>query len=208
MLALDHRGLGGGVLVDELESVLVLTSDELVGLPGESLLVSMKVGIGAGLGSGGSIEVSLLSVHNQSLGDEVVIGLELGIKSGFLLFDGSTVGSLHSWEGSVLVVGGGELGSSSALGGTGGGIGISSSGGSGLRCGLGTLSDLEGLGGGVIVVGLNNIIGLSFLKVTLVIVVGETLVAPGSSADILLLNSDGLGGGEEGGDSDSEFHLF
>ena len=98
MLTLDLRGLGGGVLVDFLESILVLASNELILLEGNSLLVGEEVGIGGSLSGGGGIEVSSLSGGDEILLDLVIEGLEGGIKSGFLGLDGGTVGILSSWE--------------------------------------------------------------------------------------------------------------
>ena len=61
VLTLDLGGLGSGGLVDELESILVLTSLELILLVGDSLLVGLQVGIRSSLGSGGGSKVSGLS---------------------------------------------------------------------------------------------------------------------------------------------------
>merc|ERR1711988_1556423 len=117
VLALDLRGLGGSVLIDVLESVLVLTSLELILLPCNSGIVGSEVSIGSVLGSGGGIKISLLSGLNKVLGNFVIESLKVGIEGSLLGLDGSTVGGLSSLESwSVGVWGGSELGSGLRLG--------------------------------------------------------------------------------------------
>ena len=106
MLAEDLRGLGGGVLVDVLESVLVLTSLELVFLPCNSGIVGSEVGISSVLGSGGGIKISLLSGLNKVLGNFVIESLKVGIEGSLLGLDGSSVGGLSLLEIWVRLVGG------------------------------------------------------------------------------------------------------
>merc|ERR1719263_2643392 len=105
VLALNLGGLGGGVLVDELESVLILTLNELILLPGNSVLVGLQVGIRGGLSSGGGSKVSVGSGRDESLGNIVISGFEGSIKSGLLGLNGSGIGGLSLLEAlSVLVV--------------------------------------------------------------------------------------------------------
>jgi hypothetical protein len=98
VLSNDSGGLDGGVLVNKLKPILVLSSDELVRFEGESLLVSLEVGIRSLLGSLGGIEISLSSVHDEGLGIELILGLVFGIKGALLGVDGSLVGSFLIWE--------------------------------------------------------------------------------------------------------------
>ena len=80
MLTLDLRHLNGGVLVNELESILVLTSQELVLLVGNSILVGLEVGIRFVLGIGGGVKISSFSIEDVGLLNMVIESLELGIK--------------------------------------------------------------------------------------------------------------------------------
>merc|ERR1719503_439575 len=202
VLALDLGGLGNGVLVDVLESILVLSSLELIRLPGESLLVGLQVGIGSGLRGGGGSEISTLSG-----GDEVglnlgVISLERSIESSLLSFNGGLVGSLGLGESSLVLVGGtSEFSGGSTLGSTSSGI-SSGSGGGGTSGGSGILgvSIRDGRSGEMLVLG--NVVSLSLVEVSLIVVVGETLVAPFTTA--VITDGDGLGVSEEKS-SNSEF---
>merc|ERR550514_913010 len=100
MLSLDLRLLGSGVLVNELESILVLSSLELILLVSNSLLVGIEVGIGGLLGGGGGSEISVLSIENVSILDLLVSSLQRSIKSSLVGLDSGlisiSVGS-ESW---------------------------------------------------------------------------------------------------------------
>jgi hypothetical protein len=196
VLALDLGSLGGGVLVDVLESVLVLTSLELVFLPCNSGIVGSEVSIGGGLGSGSGIKISLLSGLNEVLGNFVIESLEVGIEGSLLSMNGGTVGGLSSTESrSVSVWGGSELGSGLRLGSTSGGISTSSSGLMGISSSLSSGSLVVGLGGTVESVVLGNLIGVSGISGWLIEVISETLVAPFTLA--VTIEGDGRGGGDE-----------
>ena len=98
MLTLDLRHLNGGVLVNELESILVLTSQELVLLVGNSVLVGLEVGIRFVLGISGGVKISSFSIEDVGLLNMVIESLELGIKGGILVTDGGGSSLLLSWE--------------------------------------------------------------------------------------------------------------
>merc|ERR1712070_433621 len=161
MLSLDLRGLGSGVLINVLESILILTLDELILLIGNSLLVALQVGIGSSLGSSGGSEISVLSSGDESLGTLIISSLESSIKGSLLSVNSGTVGSLSSLErSSVLVVSSSESSGGIGLGSTSSGIsssGSSSRGGSG---GLGSVGIVVSDGGTVEMLGLGNIVGL------------------------------------------------
>jgi len=130
VLSLDLGGLGSGVLVDELKSVLVLTSLELILLVGNSVLVGLQVGIGGSLGSGGGGEVSGLSGVYEVSSNLGIISLEGSIKSSLLGLNGGGVGSLSTGESSLVLVGGtGESGSGISLSRSSSGVGTGLSGG-------------------------------------------------------------------------------
>jgi len=203
MLAVDLGGLGGGVLVDFLESVLVLASHELILLPGNSLLVGEEVGIGSSLSSGSGIEISTLSGGDEVLFNLIIESLKVGIEGSLLGLDGGTVGSLGSWESTGLVGSGGEssgsitLGtSSSGISSLGGGLGGSGGGGSGIGSSL-------GLGGTVESLGLGDVVSLGLVEGWDIVVIRETLVAPFTIA--VVLEEDSVGASDKEG-SDCEFH--
>ena len=206
MLAKDLRGLGRGGLVDELESVLVLSSHELILLVGNSLLVGLQVGIRGSLGSGGSGQISVLSSGNKLLGLSVIESLQGCIQGSLLGLDGGGMSSLSTLEScSILVASGGELGSSSSLGLTSFIIGL-------LGGSLLVLSGLEvsgsgggGLGGTVESLGLGDVVSLGLVEGWDIEVVWETLVAPFALA--VILEEDGIGASDEES-SDGEFHFY
>merc|ERR1712048_87777 len=128
VLTLDLGGLGSSVLVDESESILILTLNELILLPGNSVLVGLQVNIRGSLGSSSSIKISGLSSMDEGLGNFIISGLKGSIEGGLLGFDGSGIGGLSSGESSsILVISTGESGSSIGLGFTSSGISSSGS---------------------------------------------------------------------------------
>ena len=98
MSAGDLGSSDSGIGVDELESILVLTSEELILLPGNSLLVGLQVGIRCSLGSGGGGKVSIFSGRDEGLSSGIISDLEGSIEGSFLGVDGSTVGSFSGLE--------------------------------------------------------------------------------------------------------------
>ena len=104
MLGLDLRYLRLGVLVDKLESILVLTSQKLILLVGNSILVGLEVGIRGILSSSGGIKISSFPVENVGLLNMVIKSLELGVKGSILSTNGGGSSIFLTWESSFLVV--------------------------------------------------------------------------------------------------------
>ena len=181
------------VLISELDSVLVHSLMELVLLEGPSLFVGGQVLIRGFLGSLLSVEILLLSLKEEGLGDELVISLELGVISGFLGMERSIPGSLlTAVGGSIFVVSAGEGGKSTGLGRLSSSIGISGSLGGGSSCGVGEGGDIKCILGSVVLIGFLDIISSSFIKGRLIIVIRKTLIAPRAfTAVVLRLEDDG-----------------
>lgn len=179
MSFVDRGSFGGGIFINESKSVLVETSDQLILLVSDSLLVGLEVSIRVVLISGGVVKISCLSGGDHGHCIQMVGSLQLGIEGSLLVLDGGGVDTLSGAEaGSVLVGGGSEVSGSGGLG--SGGIGISrnlsivvSLGGS-----LVGLSDGVSSGGLLEDGGLVGVVGLGSSEGSLIQVVWETLVAP------------------------------
>ena len=178
MLTLDFRNLGIAVVVDGLKSILVFTSLELILLISNSILIVLKVGIGCILGGGGGSEISVLSIKDVDLLNVIIEGIELIVKSGFLIRGGLGISCLCSIELIRFVVLQLMSGISCSLG--LGGICICFSGSSSLSLcgGLVLGGGCLGCNSGIVGESLLVVVILGFIEGWDIKVVWETLVAP------------------------------
>ena len=86
------------VLIHEFKSILVLSSNKLILLIRNSVLIGLQVGIRGLLGSLSSIEISLFSLHDQVLGNKIILGSVSGIEGVLLGGDSGLVGGLLGLE--------------------------------------------------------------------------------------------------------------
>ena len=167
------------ILVGKLDSVLVHSSPQLILLKGPSLLVGPQVSIRGFLSGQLGIVVLLLSLQEESLGNKLIISLELGIEGALLRVEGAIPVSLGTAVTCMIEIRCSFEGcEGTGLAGLSGSVGISSSLGSGSCSGVSKSGNIKSVLGGVVLGGNSVIICLRFLKGWLVIVIWETLVAP------------------------------